>query len=313
MASKTKIAIAVICAAALALAAYLAYPYLAPPAPREKKMARIMADIYTADAILQEYQNKGQKDKTIERVYHTVLDHYGLTKADYDSAVAWYSRNPKKFAAVYERVVAILTTRESLVKDVAESVDSIEKRIEEINDSLTADLLGQKLSISLPLAAGADSLKAYLHPGAKKYTSLERTFDLDSVSGGHIDVSYKYTISNPGDKEKAKKVAKPQAKGPAVSKYPDAFLRVIVAYADTTETRDSVVIGVSRRVVQREAKLSVNLPDSSVATSARVVLFENSGLKDMEMSLRDVKVTYKPYDVVDTTNYDSLIPSLFAY
>ena len=98
-----------------------------------------------------------------------------------------------------------------------------------------------------------------------------------------------------------------------MAKYPDAFARVFVSYADSTRTTDSLVIAVSRRIVQREAKLSVNIKDSVAAIRARVVFFENKNLKDMEVSLRDIKVTYKPYDVVDTTNYDNIIPSLFAY
>lgn len=313
MANRKKVVISICAAVVLALAALLLYPHLTSRMPSERRMARIMADIYTADAILQECQSKGQKDKTIEMTYHTVLDHYGLTKADYDSAVAWYSLRPKSFSSVYERVVAILSTREDMVRTVAERVDSIERRIEEINDSLTTDLLGGKLTISLPLEAKDDSLKSFLLPNAKKYTRAEKTFPLDSLRGGRIDLSYKYTISNPGDKSKAKlKVARPNVTSP-VYKYPDAYMRVIVSYADTTETRDSLIISVSRSVVQREAKLSVNIPDSLVATSARVVFFENSGLKDMTMMMKDVKLTYKPYDVVDTTNYDSIIPSLFAY
>lgn len=315
MANKTKIAVAALSVLVLAVAFLLLYPYLFPPVPREKRMARIMADIYTADAILQECQSRGAKDKTIESTYRAVLGHYGLSKADYDSAVAWYSRDPKKFASVYERVVAILSTREDMVRAVAERVDSIEQRIEHINDSLTSDLIGSKLTLSLPLEAKDDSLKTYLKPNGRKYTSVERTFELDSLHGGHLDVSYKYTISNPGDKNKAKAKSGDAAKAqaPPVYKYPDGFMRIVISYADTTDTSDSLKIAVSRRVVQREATLSVNLRDSIAATSARVVFFENAGLKDMGMTMRDIQVTYKPYDVVDTTNYDSIIPSLFAY
>lgn len=316
MASKKKILVISIAAiAVLAIAAAVAYPHLAPPAPSERRMARIMADIYTADAILQEAPSRGQKDKTIEQTYHTVLSHYEMTKAEYDSAVAWYARQPKKFASVYERVVAILTQREAMVKEVAERVDSIEKRVQEINDSLTTDFIGHKFNINLPLKPEADSLKTYLKPNAKKYTTAETTLDFDTITikGGHLDVAYKYTISNPGDKTKTK--PKPQGKPTTsvVTKYPDAYLRVIVSYADTVETRDSVVIAVSRRVTQRNANLTVNLRDSVQATKARVVFFENKNLKDMEMVLREISLTYKPYDVVDTTNYDSIIPSLFAY
>ena len=305
MESKKKITIAIAVVIALGVAALLAYPRLAPPAPRERLMARIMADIYTADAILQETSAKSAKDKTIEQTYHTVLAHYGLSKAE--------SKDPQKFASVYERVVAIMTTREDMVRIIAERVDSLERRIDELNDSLTSDLIGSKLSISLPLAEKSDSLGDYLLPSKRRYTRVERDFALDSLHGGHFDVSYKYSISKPGDPAKAKKEKSADSKSVTVAKYPDAFARVFVSYADSTRTTDSLVIAVSRRIVQREAKLSVNIKDSVAAIRARVVFFENKNLKDMEVSLRDIKVTYKPYDVVDTTNYDNIIPSLFAY
>lgn len=69
----------------------------------------------------------------------------------------------------------------------------------------------------------------------------------------------------------------------------------------------------TRRVSQRDAELSVNLKDSVPAVRAQVTLFGAKGLRDMTMALRDIRVCYKPYDVVDSTDYDSLLPPLFAY
>ncbi len=311
--NKKKLIIILVAAAVLAVAAVVIYHALVPKVPNEKKMARIMADIYTADAILQERSSTGAKDKTIENTYHSVLAHYGLTKAQYDSAVAWYSAEPKKFAAVYERVVAILTTREDAVRIIAEQVDSIARRIDAINDSLTTDFIGSKLTISLPLSEKADSVKSYLKPSSKKYTRVEKSVDLDSVSGGHIDISFRYTIAKPGTQAQGKYDKQTNPHVTPMLRYPDGYIKVLVSYADTTEQRDSTVITVSRKVAQREAKLSVNLKDSVPATRVDLIFFENVNLKDMEMSLRDIKAIYKPYDVQDTTNYDNIIPSLFAY
>lgn len=120
-------------------------------------------------------------------------------------------------------------------------------------------------------------------------------FDLDSLRGGHIDLRQRYTVSK------------------TVADAPRAYARIVVSYADSTETRDSLSLDATRRVSQRDAELSVNLKDSVPAVRAQVTLFGAKGLRDMTMALRDIRVCYKPYDVVDSTDYDSLLPPLFAY
>lgn len=294
---KRKAYIIALCALALvAGGAYAVFTAMRPAVPNERKMARVLADIYTADAVLQEYMPHGSKDKTIEETYHSIFEHYGLTKASYDSAVAYYSRRPKKMSSVYERAVAILSEREAKVKAVADRADSTARAVEAQNDSITSQLLGTKaLTFSLPLADKNDSLRKFLKPTPRKYRRVEMSFDLDSLTGGHIDVKQRYTVTK------------------SVETSPNAYVRVVVSYADTTETRDSVRLDAHRRVTQREANLVANLKEGVAAVRADVTFFEAPDLKDMTVLLREMRVCYKPYDVVDTTDYDNLLPSLFAY
>ena len=283
------------CALALvAGGAYAVYLATRPDVPSERKMARILADIYMADAILQETVNRGPKDKTIENLYHTVLGHYGLTKVEYDTVVAWYSRHPHKMSSVYERAIAILSEREERIKAVAALTDSIEAAVKARNDSITVTFPLPK-TVTLPLAAEADSLKKHLAPNPKRYDSFAIDIDLDSLIGGHIDLKQRYTV------------------GKAQEKATQAYARIIVSYADTTETRDSVRLETARRVTQRVVEIRSNLKPGVEAVSAKVVLFDAKGLKDMNVTMKEVALTYKPYDVEDTTNYDNLLPSLFAY
>lgn len=283
------------CALALvaggACAIYLA---VRPNVPNEKKMARIMADLYMADAILQEVSTKGPKDKTIENTYHTVLDHYGLTKAQYDSVLAWYSHHPDKMSSVYERTIAILSQREEKVKAIANLTDSIASAIEAQNDSITVTYPLPK-SVVLPLDEKADSLKKNLFPNSKRYESFAFNIELDSLKGGRLHLSQRYSITKTLDTETT------------------AFARLIVSYADTTETRDSVRLETNRRITQRISELRAQLKPDAVAVGVKVVLFEDKRLKDMRVAMREIKLTYKPYDIVDTTNYDNILPSLFAY
>lgn len=278
--------------------AFIALPLLffRSDVPDTKQMARVVADLYTADAVLQERTLRGAADKTIERTYNTILRHHGLTKVQYDSAVAHYAKKPGEMSAIYERVIAILSEREARVKVVADKADSASRAVAAANDSLTVQLASSRpFAIALPLADKEDSLGRYLRPSRKRYDRVQMDFELDSLHGGHIDLRQRYTVSK------------------AVADSPRAYARVVVSYADSTETRDSLPLDATRRVSQRDTELSVILKDSVPAVRAQVTLFGAKGLRDMTMALRDIRVSYKPYDVVDTTDYDSLLPLLFAY
>lgn len=274
----------------------LTYFFLRPDVPSPKQMSRVVADLYTADAVLQERTQRGPADKTIERTYNTILRHHGLTKAQYDSAVAYYSKTPGEMSAIYERAIAILSEREARVKMVADKADSASRAVTAANDSLTVQLAASRpFVLSLPLADKADSLGEYLRPSRKRYDRVQVDVDLDSLCGGHIDLRHRYTVSK------------------AVASSPRAYALIVVSYADSTETRDSLSLDATRRVTQRDAELSARLRDSVPAVRAQVTLFGAKDLRDMTMALRDIRLTYKPYDVVDTTDYDSMLPSLFAY
>lgn len=278
--------------------AFLALPYLffRSDVPDPRRMSRIVADLYTADAVLQERTMRGAADKTIEQTYNTILRHHGLTKPQYDSAVAYYSQKPGEMSAIYERAIAILSEREARVKAVADKADSAARAVTAANDSLTVQLAASRpFAIVLPLADKADTLGDYLRPSRRRYDRVQMDIDLDSLRGGRLDLRQRYTVSK------------------AVASSPRAYARIVVAYADSTETRDSLPLDATRRVAQRDAELSVSLRDSVPAVRAQVTLFEAKDLREMSMALRDIRVFYKPYDVVDTTDYDSLLPPLFAY
>ena len=287
--------IIILCALALlAGGAYALYLHSRPNVPSERQMARIMADLYMADAILQEIPSRGPKDKTIENTYHSILAHYNLSKLQYDSAMAFYARNPSKMSAVYERTIAILSEREEQVKTIANIADSTAKAINAINDSLTHSFQAPS-TILLPLIPSADSLKKYLLPSPRRYDQVTLNIPLDSLQGGHIDVSHRYTVTK------------------ALSQTPKAFMRILITYADSTTSADSIRLDAYKRVTQRAVELSSTLRDSIPAVHASISLYRAKGLKDMAITLREIKLSYKPYDVVDTTNYDNLLPSLFAY
>jgi predicted small lipoprotein YifL len=83
----------------------------------EDKMAELLIDTHLADAIL--FTDISLTDVKRERAlyyYPSVLDKYGITKAQMDSSVAWYVRNPEAYARIYDKVVKDLEERQAALK-----------------------------------------------------------------------------------------------------------------------------------------------------------------------------------------------------
>jgi hypothetical protein len=83
----------------------------------ERKMTQFLIDLHTADAIMHTEQNTPPEKYDMGRYYYpSLLEKYGITRAQADSSVSWYSRHPKQFARIYEDVVRELEKRQ--IKDV---------------------------------------------------------------------------------------------------------------------------------------------------------------------------------------------------
>jgi hypothetical protein len=80
----------------------------------EKKMVELLVDIHLTDAVL--YTNNGMADVKRDKslyYYPSVLEKHGITKAQMDSSVAWYTRHPPSLTRVYEKVIKDLEKRQA--------------------------------------------------------------------------------------------------------------------------------------------------------------------------------------------------------
>jgi hypothetical protein len=57
-------------------------------------------------------------DQTVEKdnYYKSILEKYKITQAEFDSSVVWYTKNPKKFAKIYDEVFIRITQLDKSVK-----------------------------------------------------------------------------------------------------------------------------------------------------------------------------------------------------
>lgn len=76
--------------------------YLIP----ENKLVKILADVHLADAMTYNVRLRYVMSRRDSVSYYApILNKYGVTRKQFDSTIAWYSANPEKYDAVYEKVL----------------------------------------------------------------------------------------------------------------------------------------------------------------------------------------------------------------
>jgi len=80
-------------------------------------MTKVLVDMHKAEAVLSEkglsyglYSNKAP-------YYKYILKKYGITQAEFDSSLVWYTKHPKNFTLVYADVVEELTDFQKEIKN----------------------------------------------------------------------------------------------------------------------------------------------------------------------------------------------------
>jgi hypothetical protein len=99
--------------------------YLIP----EKKLISIIVDMNIADGITFQY-SPGMKRMNLDSaaVYGWVLEKHDVTKAQFDSTIAYYTKHPDRLDRIYEKVIASLSKMESEIKE-AEKEEALKRKI----------------------------------------------------------------------------------------------------------------------------------------------------------------------------------------
>ena len=75
----------------------------------EDKMVSLLMDMHLTEAVLtKDGRAPDQKADLALSYYPSVLEKYNVTRAQVDSSVHWYTRHPKIYNRIYEKVVANL-------------------------------------------------------------------------------------------------------------------------------------------------------------------------------------------------------------
>lgn len=69
------------------------------------KMREVLYDLHRTDGIMQVKGYNYGHDEDLARYYQVVLQKHGVTQAEFDSSIVWYTDNPKRFNKIYPPVI----------------------------------------------------------------------------------------------------------------------------------------------------------------------------------------------------------------
>lgn len=85
-----------------------------------KKMRDVLYDLHRADAAIQVAGYNYSHDQEVAAYYKNVLDKHGITQAEFDSSLVWYTDNPQIFNKIYPKVIERLDADYELQKEIRE-------------------------------------------------------------------------------------------------------------------------------------------------------------------------------------------------
>jgi len=89
--------------------------------PKEE-MAQLLADIHTAESVVEIDRGKYRTDSAKKALKQSVLMRHGVTQEQVDTSFDWYGHHIKEYIAVYDRTIELLDKRMEEIDATAEDV-----------------------------------------------------------------------------------------------------------------------------------------------------------------------------------------------
>ena len=114
--------------------------------PSPKEMELILYDLHYTDGVLNEAGLLYGHEDDMKAYYAAALAKHGLTQAQFDSALVWYTNHSVQFEKIYPKVQARLERRLEFVREIEEGVKHDKKHTRQ----LTPEQLSHELIYGLP-------------------------------------------------------------------------------------------------------------------------------------------------------------------
>ena len=132
-----------------------------------RQMRDVLYDLHRADAILRTAGLETGHDDVIGNFYEVVLEKHGITQAQFDSSLVWYTDHPSRFDKIYPKIekrcraeydeVMKTLEKEDLPEEAKVELQPIEVVMQHTMYGLTPTLWErQKLAVEVPFRSEND-------------------------------------------------------------------------------------------------------------------------------------------------------------
>ena len=126
-----------------------------------RQMQNVLYDLHRADAILRQYDLELGPDEVLAKYYEVVLEKHGITQAQFDSSLVWYTDHPSRFDKIYPKIEKRCKDEYTEIMKTLEVEASIEEQVRNLppfEDVIQRDLYGlptdlwqePKLAVEVP-------------------------------------------------------------------------------------------------------------------------------------------------------------------
>ena len=117
----------------------------------KRKMVAVLTDLHRMDGMLQVKGNNRRPEADEIAYYDAVLDSHGVTRAQFDSSLVWYTHHPQRFNKLYPRVIKNLEAEHELYVDESAQLRAIREQRKEHFKVFTYELVFSGVQHGYPL------------------------------------------------------------------------------------------------------------------------------------------------------------------
>ena len=86
-----------------------------------REMREVLYDLHRADGAIQVAGYNYSHDQEVAGYYKDVLDKHGITQAEFDSSLVWFTDNPQIFNKIYPKVITRLEADLEVEKQIRDA------------------------------------------------------------------------------------------------------------------------------------------------------------------------------------------------
>ena len=86
-----------------------------------REMRDVLYDLHRVDGAIQVAGYNYSHDQEVAGYYKNVLDKHGITQAEFDSSLVWFTDNPQIFNKIYPKVIARLESDLEVEKQIRDA------------------------------------------------------------------------------------------------------------------------------------------------------------------------------------------------